>query len=206
MQDGPPWLVPLLSGKRVISPRASKVVFRLLLTVAFLGLLPVSVRIADPLFTHRFQTGWQYSYPVLLVWPDHVEMKWFHDLAEISPRRRGADYTFNVAPELQRWVEQQVRSTPLPEGVDAGWVIHVKQLGPSRQRITLEVLGDGITGLIYEAGPDAIVPLKSRLAGPLDSLAILAVHLPLWGSFRLLAWTVFRFLVRRAELAKVSQR
>lgn len=170
--------------------------------MAFLGLFPVSVRVADPLFTYPFQTGWQYSYPVLLVWPDHVEMKWFDDLAEISPRPRSAQYTFNVAPERQRWVEQQVRNTPLPKGVDAGWIINVKQIGPSKQWIKLEVLGDGITGLIYEAGPDAIVPLKSRLAGPEGSLIILGVHLLIWGSFWLLAWIVFRLLPTEPSLKR----
>jgi hypothetical protein len=185
----------------VPSPRATKIAFRLLLVVAFIGLFPVSIRVADPLFSRPFRAGWQYTYPVLLVWPDHVWVRWFRDLTEISPRPRDANYTFNVAPERQRWIEQQIRNTPLPKGVDAGWIIKVKQISPSKQRIELEVLGDGITGLIYEAGPDAIVPLKSRLAGPLDSLIILAVHLLIWGSFWLLAWIVFRFSRRRGMIA-----
>lgn len=176
---------------KVTSARTRKIVFEILLTVAFLGLFPVSVRVADPLFNHPIRTGGEY--PVLLVWHDHVEMRWFRDLAEISPRLKDAHYTFNVAPDRQRWVEQQVRSTPLPKGVDASWIIDVKQISPSKQRIKLEVLGDGIAGLIYEANPDSIVPLKSRRAGPLDSLIILAVHLLIWGAFWLLAWMAFRF-------------
>ena len=165
------------------SPRARKISFRVLLAVAFFGLFPVSVRVADPLFSRPFQTGWQFSYPVLLVWSDHVEIRWFRNLSEISPRPGDAKYTFNVAPERQQWVEQEVRRTPLPEGVDAGWVIHVKQIGPSKQWIELETLGDGISGLVYEAGPDSIVPLKSRLAGADGSFIVLGVHLLIWGSF-----------------------
>jgi hypothetical protein len=160
--------------------------------VAFVGLFPLSVRVSDPLFTHPFQSGWQH--PVLLVWPDHVELRWFRELAEISPRPKGAGYTFNVVPERQRWVEQQVRSTPLPKGVDAGWVINVKQISPSKQQIELEVLGDGITGLIYEAGPDAILPIKSRFAGPGGSLIVLGVHLLICSAFWLVARIAFRFL------------
>lgn len=163
--------------------------------MAFFGLFPVSVRVADPLFTRPFQTGWQYSYPVLLVWSDHVEIRSFRDLSEISPRPGDAKYTFNVAPERQRWVEQEVRRIPLPKGVDAGWVIHVKQIGPSKQWIELEALGDGIRGLVYEARPDSIAPLKSRLAGPGGSFIVLAAHLLIWGSFWLIAWIAFRFLM-----------
>ncbi len=176
------------------SPRARKISFRVLLAVAFFGLFPVSIRVADPLFTHPFHTGWQH--PVLLVWSDHVETRWFRDLADVSPRPKDAGYTFNVAPERQAWVEQQVRNTRLPRGVDAGWVIHVTQIGPSKQWIELETLGDGISGLIYEAGPDSIVPLKSRLAGAGGSFIVLAVHLLIWGSFWLVARIAFRLLMR----------
>jgi len=181
------------------SARATKICFRLLLVVAFFGLFPVSIRVADPFFTHPFRAGW-YQYPVLLVWPDHIEMRWFRDLSEVSPRPKDALYTFNVAPEQQNWVEQQVRNTRMPKGVDAGWVVHIKQIGPSKQQIDLEVLGDGITGLIYEAEPDAIVPLKSRLTGAGGAIIILGVHLLLWGSFWLAASLVSRFLRNRQPI------
>jgi hypothetical protein len=114
----------------VISLRGRKIVRIVLLVASFIGLFPISIRLADPLFTHPFRAGWQYEYPVLLVWPDHVEMQWFHDISEVSPRPKDGGYMFNVAPERQTWVEKKVRSTPAPHGVDAGWIIHVKQLGP----------------------------------------------------------------------------
>ena len=181
------------------STRVGKIVVSVFMAVSFVGLFPISVRLADPFFTHPFRTGWQYQYPVLLVWPDHVEMRWFHDLSEVSPRPRDAGYTFNVAPERQHWVEQQVRSTRLPKGLDAGWVINVKQIGPSEQQIELEMLGDGITGLIYEAEPDVIVPLKSRLTGAGGSMIVLIVHLLAWGFSVLLLWLVSRALGRRKQ-------
>jgi hypothetical protein len=170
--------------------RERKIGFRVILISAFVGLFPISVHVADPFFTYPFRTGWQFQYPVLLVWPDHVEMRWFSDPSQISPRPKGANYTFNVAPERQQWVERQVRNTRLPKGIDASWVIHVKQMGPSRQQIDLETFGDGFTGLIYEAGPDAIVPLKSRLAGPGGSIIIFGVHVVVWGCFGLIVWLV----------------
>jgi hypothetical protein len=160
-------------------------------------LFPISIRLSDPLFTYPFRTGWQYQYPVLLVWSDHVEMRWFHDIDEISPRPKSASYTFNVTPERQAWVEKNVRSTPAPDVGNAGWIIHVKQLSPSKQRIQLELLGDGIKGIIYDAGPEEIVPLKSRLAGPAGAFEILVVHLLLWGGFWLLVWFISRPLPQR---------
>jgi hypothetical protein len=187
--------VPAGSSKEgcwVTSPRARTIALIALVIASFIGLFPISIRLADPAFTHSFRTGWQYLYPVLLVWPDHVEMRWFHDISEVSPVPKGAGYTFNVAPERQAWVESKVRSTPSPNG-DAAWIIHVKQLGHSKQQIQLEVLGDGITGIVYAAGPEGIVPLRSRLAGPAGAIVILAVHLLLWGGF----WLLVRLIPHR---------
>jgi hypothetical protein len=181
----------------VISSKAKKIVLIALLAVSFIGLFPIAARLGDPLFTYPFRTGWQYEYPVLLVWPDHIEMHWFHDISEVSPRPANAPYTFNVAPERQAWVENKVRSTPAPNGADAGWIIHVKQFGLSRQQIQLELMGDGIIGLVYEVRGDEIVPLRSRLAGPLSSFSILFVLLLLWGGFWLLVWLVSHLVKRQ---------
>lgn len=114
----------------------------------------------------------------------------------MSPVPKGAGYTFNVAPERQAWVESKVRSTPSPNG-NAAWIIHIKQLGRLNQRIQLELLGDGITGIVYEAGPEGIVPLRSRLAGPAGAFVVLAVHLLLWGGFWLFGVGHFPLLAKR---------
>jgi hypothetical protein len=168
-----------------------------LLIASFIGLFPISARLADPLFTHPFRTGRQYKYPVLLVYPDHVEMRWFHDISEVSPRSKDVGYTFNVAPERQAWVENKVRSTPAPNCGNAAWIIHVKQLGSSKQRVQLELLGDGINGIVYDAEPEKIVPSSSRLTGPAGAFMILAVHLFLWGGFWLLARLSLRLMEQR---------
>jgi hypothetical protein len=175
----------------VMSPRMKRVVLIVLLAGSFAAVFPLSVRLSDPLFTYPFRTGWQYRYPVLMVWADHVEMRWFQDVSEVSPAPESASYTYNVAPERQAWVERTVRSTPSPNG-NAAWIIHVKQLGPSKQQIQLELLGDGITGMIYEVRDEKIVPLRSRMAGPAGAFEILIVHLLLRGGFWLLAWVISR--------------
>ena len=179
-----------------MTSRRKKIAFRVLLVATFVGLFPISVRLGDPLSTYHFRTGWQYQYPILLVWSDHVEMRWFHDISEISPRPKAADYTYNVTPQREDWVEAKVRGTPAPNGADARWIIHVRQLGPSRQQIQLELMGDGITGLIYEVRGDEVVPLRSRLAGPLSSWSILMVHLVFWSGLWFLVWLAFRLVKR----------
>lgn len=179
-----------------MSSRVKKILLAVLLIVSFIGLFPISIRVADPLFTHPFRTGWQYQYPILLVWSDHVEMRWVHDVSEVSPRPKGESWTFNVQPERQAWVESKVQNTASPNG-NAAWIIHVKQLGPSRQQIQLELLGDGVTGIVYEAKRDEIVPLRQRLTGPGAAFVILALHLLLWGGFCLLVWFIHRRLVLR---------
>ncbi len=164
-----------------------------LLIASFICLFPISIRIADPFFTHPFQRSWPYRYPILLVWPDHVEMRWVHDLSEVSPRPKGESYTFTVPPERQAWVESKVRNTASPSG-NAAWVIHVRQLGAARQQIQLELLGDGITGMIYEARPDEIVPLRLRLAGPGGAFVMLGVQLLLLGGLWILVWFIRRLM------------
>ena len=187
----------------MISLRTKRALRFAFLAVSFVGIFPLSVRLADPLFTHPFRSDWRH--PVLLIWPDHVEMRWFYDVAEVSPRPKSATYTFNIAPERQAWVENKVRSTPSPNG-NAVWIIHVKQLGPSRQRVQLELLGDGISGIVYEARPDEVVPLRSRVTGAGGAFVILAVHALLWGGFWLLVWVVSRLFARYRRKAIPSYR
>ena len=171
--------------------QVKKLLVILALAVSFVALFPISLRLADPLFTHPLRRGSGSEYPVVIVWPDHVEIRRFHDVSEISPLPKDAVYTFNIAPERQAWVEQQIRAISPPHGVDAGWIIHVKQLGRARQRIQLELLGDGIKGIVYEAGPEKIVPLRSRLTGPGGAFIILGIHLLLWSVVGGLTWLVF---------------
>jgi hypothetical protein len=157
------------------------------LVITFLAAFPVAIRLADSFFTFPFHSEWRH--PVLLVWPDHVEMRWFDDVSEVSPRPKDATCTFNIAPERQAWIEKEVRKTPSPNG-NAAWVIHVRQLGPSKQRVQLELIGDGISGIIYEARSEGIVPLNSRAADPADAIVILGANLLVWGSFWLLVWII----------------
>lgn len=163
--------------------------------ISVVVLFPLSVRIADPFFTRPFRPGW--SYPVLLVWPDRVEVRWVQTLAEVSPRPKDATYSFNVSPERQNWVLEQVHKIRYPNS-DAVLRISVKQLGPDRQRIQLESWADGFIGLIYEARPNAILPLRTRAAGPGSSIIILAVHALVCGSLWFAIWAI----LRRKKLSK----
>jgi hypothetical protein len=178
---------------RYFNKRTALIVLRI---VSFLALIPVSFRIVDRLlFTQAFHPGWEH--PVLLVWSDHVEMKWFRNVSEVSPRPESANYTFNVAPERQAWVEEQVRSTP---NRNADWFINVKQLGSARQQIELGVLGDGVRGIIYEATPKQIVPLHSKITGPAGALPVFVMNLLLWGGI----WWAASFIRRSTHRRKLQ--
>ena len=165
-----------------------------LLGTTWLGLLPVSWRFADPLVNRRFNPDMGMS--ILLVWPERVEIRRVNDLSEISPRPRGAPYSFLVPPDRHRWVEEQVRRYP-SRNPDAGWIIQVKTLGPERQQIRLELFGDGIRGLVYEATATQIIPMYSRLTGPLFTLVVIVTHSALWGILWLGVYLASRFLSHR---------
>ena len=116
----------------MLSPRLKKTALVVAMIGSFVGLVPVSVLIVDPFFTRAYDPHWPCG--VLLVWPDHVEVRWVKNISEVSPRPPGESYTFNVPPDRQAWVEQQVRSIR-PQNPDAVWAIRVKQIGPERQEI-----------------------------------------------------------------------
>src|SRR5262249_11111776 len=71
---------------------------------------------------------------------------------------------------------------PSPNGRGASWLIDVRELSPERQRIQLELFGDGIYGLVYDATVREIVPISLRLTGPGFVFAVLLVNVALWGS------------------------
>jgi hypothetical protein len=164
-----------------------KAVLIVALVASFIAVFPLTFPFADPFFTYPYHKDWYHA--ALLVWPDHVEARSFDEIAEIGPLPKNAPYTFNVSPEREAWVKEQVRRLPSLNG-NASWTIHIKQLGTSRQQIRLELMGDGISGLIYEAQRDRIIPLRSRLGGPAGAYVILAANLVLWGGGWLLIWVL----------------
>jgi hypothetical protein len=169
----------------------------LLLLVSFVGLFPLSVRIADPLATRRFDPS--VDARILLLWPDHIELRPVRSLSKISPRPADAEYTFLVPTERRAWVTSSLRNDP--HSGDASWIIHLKPLGPAKQRIQLELLGDGYCGIVYEATVDGIRPLGTRLAGPGFAVVILGVHLACWGGL----WVAVSLLSQLLHLAGAAQ-
>jgi hypothetical protein len=154
----------------MISPRLAKIV---LWVASFVVLFPISARIADPLATYPWNPA--IDTKVLLLWPDRIELRPMSTLAEFSPRPSNARCSFLVPPGRQKWVEECLRNYPLH--TDASWIIRIKQTGPSKQRIQLEVMGDGFWGTVYEATTDRVVPLGTRLAGPGFAVVILGIQL-----------------------------
>src|SRR5260370_24923164 len=104
------------------SPRLRKILVITLGIVSFVALFPLSIRFSYLLFTRPFKPEW--DYPILLVWPDHIEVRWTHSISEGSPRSKGETYTFNVPTERQAWGAEPVRKIRHP-GPEVGLVIQV---------------------------------------------------------------------------------
>jgi hypothetical protein len=171
------------------SPWVRKVVFGLLLVGTAIGLFPVAARIADSFATHPWNPS--IGARVLLLWPDHIELRPVASLSEFSPRAPQAGYSFTIPHDRQNWVEEQLQTQSAPT-YDASWRIRVRSLGSERQEIDLELLGDGIYGLVYEATSERIVPLRSRLAGPGFAFIVLGTDFACWG----ILWSAVYMILR----------
>lgn len=130
---------------------------------AFIGLFPLALRLANAFATSPWNPA--IDARVLLLWPDRIELQPISDLSDFSPRAPNAGYTFLVPPGRQPWVTEQLRAYPTPTR-GTSWRLRVTPLEPGKQEIDLELLGDGIYGVVYEANSERVTPLKTRLAGP----------------------------------------
>lgn len=175
----------------IASQRTKKIAFGALLLLSFIGIFPLSIRIADPPATRKFDPS--IDTRVLLLWPDHIELRPISDLNDVSPRPRNAAYTFLIPKDREAWVRDRLRIYP-DHARDASWIISIKELGPRRQKIQLEILGDGFWGMVYEANAERVVPLGTRLAGPGFAFIIFVIHITCWGGFWLVVFAFRRFL------------
>ena len=71
----------------------------LLIVFSLVGLLPVSLHLADPLFSRPFDA--RGPIPILLIFPERVEIRFVRELSEVSPRPTNAAYSFVVPPSRQ---------------------------------------------------------------------------------------------------------
>ena len=161
----------------------------LLLALTFVAFFPLSIRIADPLLDRPFKPNRQRF--VLFLWPDHIEIHPLELTGGIMRRPENAPYNFLIPQDRLKWVKQQLRQMPTPRPGSA-WNLRISQHDQNHQQVQLDLVRDGIVGLRYLASKDEIVPLYSRLNGPLGSLDILAVHIVIWGGTWLLLWVGFR--------------
>ncbi len=164
-----------------------KALYVFAIVASFIVLFPLSWRIADRyFFTHPFEAS---SFdPVLVLCQDHMEIRRFHELDKQG--LLGSGCTFQVSRLNQKSVEEHVHNLPSPSPKKAGWVIRVKQLNDNRQRIDLFLMGDGIAGMIYEVRGERIIPLESRLTGPLGALFSLAINICVCATAWIIVWRV----------------
>lgn len=165
--------------------------------LALIGLFPLSIRVADPLFSRPYEA--RFEVPVLLVFPDHVEVRLVRSLSEVTPPQTEARYTFAIPPARQAWVERQIQTVPPPRPGSI-WRLRVSQLGNETQRIDLEAYRDGLSGLIYDVHQNQIVPIAYRSAGPGAAFVVISIDVALSGVLALLIWGV----LRHARLRRVD--
>ena len=165
------------------------------------GLLPVSWRLSDPLLNRPFDPALPLH--VLLVWPERVEIRRAEGLSEVSPRPVDATYQFMIPVDRRAWVESEVRRHPSPHP-DAYWLLRVLEFGPDRQRLQLELFGDGIRGIVYEATDREIIPLHSRLTGAGFAYIVMKVNFWLWSALWVMIYIGIR-VWRRRRLAPSEQ-
>lgn len=163
-----------------------------LIACSFPLLLTISVLLAGPAFSKPFDRGLPHF--VLLVWPDHVEIRQVESISEVSPRAPDAGYVFSVPPEREAWVEEQVRKIPPPSpDPESAWLVRVRQLAQDKQQIRLEAWWkNDFRGMIYEATPNEIVPLETTVGGIGDAVQLAGIDFALWYG----AWTTVGFLWR----------
>ena len=152
-----------------------------ILIVSLIALFPLAVRIANPFATLAYNPA--VDARILLIWPDRIELQPIRDLANFSPRPTSAGYSFVLPKERQEWVTEQLKTYSTPTS-GTSWRMRVKSLDSGNQEIDLELLGDGIYGVVYEASKDKVVPLKTRLAGP--GFAFIVFGIDVLGSVLLL--------------------
>jgi|SRR5579863_6254412 len=135
----------------------------LLVVGLIVGLFPLALRVARPFAT--FPWNPKIDARILLVWPNHIDLVPVNTMSTFSPRSANAGYTFLVPKERLAWVTEQLKKYPTPTR-GTSWQMRIRSIGESRQEIELELLGDGIYGIEYDASDEKVVPLKTRLAGP----------------------------------------
>jgi len=153
------------------------IVTPILLVGSCAGLFPVSWHLSDQLVNRPIDAGTQF--PVLLVWPNRIEIRQIAQTSVISPRPADAAYHFRIPSERLAWVEGEVRRYP-SRNPGASWLLKVHDLEDGRQRVQLELFGDGIRGVVYDATDREIVPVYSRLTGPGFAFTVLKVNVMLW--------------------------
>jgi hypothetical protein len=101
--------------------------------LSLIGLFPHSSRFADPFFTRPYEA--RFEVPVLLVFPEHVEVRLVKSLSEVAPLSSEARYTFAIPPARQQWVERQIQTLPPPRPGSI-WTLRVLQLAMTHSALT----------------------------------------------------------------------
>lgn len=154
-----------------LEPRRTRLRIRplscLLLLLAFVAscsaLVPVGIRIADPM-THRPVVDLpERPFPVVLVTGNTAHLLRLRDLRQIPEAPAGSSYL--IPSGMDKAIEKQLNEQ-LSKHVEGGWVLRVRRLTPERQHIEFFWMNDGYSGGAYEATSSSITPRYRMTTGP----------------------------------------
>ena len=160
------------------------------------GMVPVSMLALDPL-TRSPIGDLAEPFPVAVVAAEGASVKMVKSANGFGDPGGGQSY---LIPDGQDGAtERQLRERDPLGNRHASWVLRVRRLSVSRQRIELYRLGDGFWGGVYDATATQITPLYRKVTGPgfafVSGPLALGLNLGLWGMF----WLIRRWYPRRAR-------
>jgi hypothetical protein len=145
------------------------------------GLVPIGMRLADPMTLSPLGSASQAPFPVLVVAGRDSHVLWLK-VGETPPPPPGATYLVPLETTTEITAALQKSEGPQAEGT---WILNAEPLAADRQRIELYWLADGYSGGIYEATATAVRPLARKLTGPgfvfVGAGVALGLNVVLWG-------------------------
>ena len=185
-------LEPRARRRRLRASWPRRGVTYVLLPLLFLGsctaLLPVGMRIADPM-THVRVDLLDRPFPVLVMTGGVPRVQRVRDLRRVPVLPSGSSY---LIPAGQDDVIQTQLNEDLPPHAEGGWVLRVRRLTPQRQHIELYWMNDGYSGGAYEATASSFFPRYRKMTGPGFAFVFGGIAFLL----NLLIWSVLILAVR----------
>ena len=155
------------------------------------GMLPLAVRLAEPMTHQPLDSSDASPFPILVVTGATGRVEMLGNPKQRPEAPPGSTYL--VPPGKAQEIQGYLQMHEPRKDRDGGWTLRVEERSPTLQRIELLWLDDGFSGSVYDAEPTRITPLYRKLTGP----GFAFVFGPLAIALNLVLWAVGRLLWRR---------